>query len=119
MKPIVFQRCLKILLCLCLLVSSSAWAFDGHALVADTLFDEADSASQPLAFLPDHTPDKSPSHAGDKACCDHCCHISAHLQAIFADGFSLPVNNTAVERAELNSVLPSISLSPDLRPPRA
>ena len=119
MKPIFLQRCLQSLLCLCLLISSSAWAFDGHALVADTLFDEAASASQTLAYLSDHAPEKSPSHTGDKSCCDHCCHISAHLQAIFGGGITLPVIHVSMEHADLNSVLPAFTLSPDLRPPRA
>ncbi len=127
------RKILLLLLILCTLGYSNAWAYDGHVITEQietlektalslvpashsAIVDENHSADTHTAQHSQQQTNEQAIHA-DKAC-DHCCHISAHLQAIFNQHYFITHIKHASTALDFSENFISLSSSPDLRPPR-
>lgn len=103
------KQVLLVLLVLCTLGYSSAWAFDEH--VMEQLKTELDSKTTVSNDAQDGKTDAD-------IACDHCCHISSHLVAIFPAAIRDFTNGTPIYLLSLKENHLSYIASPDLKPPR-
>lgn len=108
------KQLLLIVLVLCTLGYSSAWAFDGHVMAQ--LEDESASLSVTATDVSNN--DQSHNQNESDIACDHCCHISSHLVAIFFDTRCLSTVSTSTFISNLTKSFHSFIVSPDLKPPR-
>jgi hypothetical protein len=108
------KQLLLIVLVLCTLGYSSAWAFDEH--VMEQLEDESNSLS--ITAIDLSNTDLSHNQNEPDVACDHCCHISSHLVAIFSDTSCLSTVSTSIRLSNLTKSYHSFTVSPDLKPPR-
>ena len=110
---------LLIVLVLCTLGYSSAWAFDEHVMAQ--LEDELANLSVTVTDLSNSdvsNTDQSHNQNESDIACDHCCHISSHLVAIFSDTSCLSTVSTSIRLSNLTKSFHSFTVSPDLKPPR-
>jgi hypothetical protein len=105
------RKILLFTLVICTLGYGSAWAYDGHAVDIDK------DVKVTVVSISSGDQSSEQSSSAD-VICDHCGHVTAHLQAIFPQNGYLCSVNQSSELLELSEDLTSLSVSPDLRPPR-
>tara|TARA_R110002074_G_scaffold228259_2_gene400021 strand:- start:230816 stop:231151 length:336 start_codon:yes stop_codon:yes gene_type:complete len=105
------KKLLLSILILCILASSSAWAFDEHAIDINNI----NTASGPN--LIDSQLDFSDKQLITDNASDHCGHISAHLVGFLSDvTFSSQINHS-IAINDYSERFVSFITTPHLRPP--
>jgi hypothetical protein len=108
--PTLKKLLLSILIC-CILASSSAWAFDGHAININNINTASDSN------VIDSQLDFSDKQLVTDNTSDHCGHISAHLVGFLSDVTFPSQINHAIAINDYSARFVSFIARPHLRPP--
>lgn len=100
---------LTILLAICMIGYSSVWAFESHEV-------ELNEVGSVVVTLMDEQP--VDQHSSGDSPCDHSCHAYAHMLAVSEKSAHLYNMNKTVVLRDCSQNTISMTVSPDLRPPR-